>query len=463
MLATFSVIVTTDCNNGISKDGEIQATSQSTSNFFKEITCGKRNNAIIMGRVTYESLPDDKRPLAGRKNVVISRSWKQEDHPDLIIYNSFLEALEGIGNQPKAYDDVFVMGGEQLFHTALNDFGYLCKKVYVTKFKADYDCDQYFPWDTVKDWTLHCDVFKTRDFNRFTFVAPQNTHQEEGYLNLLRSILAEGEQKSDRTGTGTVSQFGLTTSFDISERIPILTTKKVSYEHILKELLFFVSGKTDTNILSNQNVKIWEGNTSRKFLDERGLIDYESGDMGPMYGHQWRHAGEIYEGCDKEYEGIDQLKNLINQIRTDPHSRRLVLSSWDVAQLHLMVLAPCHCMVQFNVSGDRKYLDCLLIQRSADMFLGVPYNIASYAFLTYMIAHITNLKPRRLNITFGDAHIYQSHVDQVRRQLSRTPRPFPKLKFRGASRLREIDDFKLENFVIEDYTPCPPITAKMAI
>jgi len=463
MLASFSVIVSTDCNNGISKDGEIQTQSQSTSNHFKELTCGKRNNAIIMGRITYESIPEDKRPLPGRKNVVISRTWKQEDHPEIIIYSSFLEALEGIGNQPKAYDDVFVMGGEQIFHTAICDFGYLCKKVYVTKFKADFDCDQFFPWDAVKEWKLFCDIYKTRDFNRFTFIAPQNTHQEEGYLDLLRDILSNGESKTDRTQVGIISSFGKNLSFDISERIPILTTKKVNHESIIKELLFFISGKTDTNILSQQSVKIWEGNTSRKFLDERGLVDYEVGDMGPMYGHQWRHWGADYEGCNASHDGIDQLSNIINEIRTNPHSRRLVLSAWNVQQLPLMVLAPCHCMVQFNVSGDKKWLDCLLFQRSADMFLGVPYNIASYAFLTYMIAHITGLRPRKLNIAFGDAHIYQNHIDQVKKQLSRTPRPFPKLKFRGAAKLKEIDDFKLDNFVIEDYVSCPAITAKMAV
>ena len=463
-LSRFSIIVAIDSGNGIAKDGELPWSCRSDIKFFRDTTYGRGKNAVIMGRITYESIPEDARPLQGRHNIVISRTWKQEVHPEITVCESLLDALSVIGGTSKNYDECFVAGGEQLYQEAVYEFGYLCNRIYVTRFKTDYSCDQFFPWDCVSKFKRFQDPQITRDFTRHVFV-PEEFHPEYAYLNCLKEVLENGESKVDRTNTGTMSLFGMKMAFDISKRIPIITTKKINYDTIIKELLFFISGKTDTNILKDQGVNIWKDNTTREFLDKAGLDEYEVGDMGPLYPHQFRHWGAEYKGSNINYEGqgIDQLSNIIKEIRTNPHSRRLIISAWNVSDLNKMCLNPCHCMVQFNVSGDRKYLDCQLYQRSGDMFLGVPYNITSYCILTYMIAHITGLRPRKFTHIIGDGHIYLNHIDQVNRQLKRTPRPFPRLSFRGGARLHEIDDFNFQSFIIENYVSCPAIVGKMAI
>lgn len=460
-LASFSIIVAVDSNNGIAKNHNIPWHSPEDMRFFRDTTKGKNKNAIIMGRITYESIPEEHRPLEGRMCVIISRTWKQENHPDIKVYPSLTDALVGLGSS-KIYEEVFIAGGEQIYKEAIEKFLYLCKKAYVTKFKMDYVCDQFFPFDAIKDQPLFCDVAKSRDYSRYIFT-PKVSHSEYQYLNLLKEVVS-GEQKVDRTGVGTRSLFGARMEFNMESTIPILTTKKVNFEAVIKELLFFISGKTDTRILSEQGIKIWEANTKKEILERIGL-PWNEGDMGPGYGWQWRHYGAPYEGCDKDYGsvGIDQLKNLIEGIRNEPHSRRHILTAWNPAQIDQMVLPPCHILAQFNVSSDKKYLDCQLYQRSGDMFLGVPFNIASYAFLTYMIASITALRPRKFIHVIGDAHIYNNHMTQVSTQLNRMPRPFPTLKFRNATRIHEIDDFNFDSFIIEGYSSWAYINAEMAV
>lgn len=471
-LAKFSIIVAIDSGNGISKNGEIPWNSGEDMKFFRETTIGKGKNVVIMGRITYESIPEEFRPLKGRKCIIISRSWKQDAHPEISVYSSLTEALAGLGANINAYDDIFIAGGEQIYAEAVRDYMYLCKKVYVTRFKLDYSCTQVFPYDMVKELNQNMEPVKTRDYVRYTFL-PSEIHDEMQYLNLLDEVQHNGEPKPDRTGVGTNSIFGARMVFDLRDRIPILTTKKVNFEAIIKELLFFISGKTDTRILEEQGVKIWKQNTSREFLLKHDLKyikdgverNFDEGDFGTSYGFQWRSWGAEYQGCDEIYKGkgIDQLSNLISGIRTDPHSRRHILSAWNVSQLNQMALAPCHLLAQFYVSSDRKWLDCQLYQRSGDLFLGIPFNITSYALLTAMIAHITQLKPRKLIHVIGDAHIYNNHSLQVKKQLFRTPRPFAKLCFRESTRIHEIDDFTFNSFIIENYNSWPAISADMAI
>lgn len=463
-LCPFSIIVSIDACNGIAKNRSEPWVNKDIGKFIRETTIGRGKNVVIMGRNTYENIPEERRPLEGRRCVVVSRSWRQEEHPEISVYPSLIDALAGVGASMNQYDDVFVIGGEQLFNEAVKKFIYLCKKIIVTKFKVDYTCDQHFPYDLVKDYPLVVDPIKMKDYTRYSY-APKVTHDEFQYIKALENIKRDGELKSDRTGTGTISMFGsIHMEFDLRDRIPIITTKKVSYDIIIKELLFFISGKTDTSILSDDGIKIWEANTSKKKLEELGL-PWDQYDMGPGYGFQWRHYGAEYRGCHEDYkgEGIDQLKTLINNIRNNPFSRRHILTAWNPNQLDEMALPPCHMVAQFNVSGDRRYLDCELYQRSGDMFLGVPFNITSYCLLTYMIAHITGLKPRKFTHVIGDAHIYNNHSSAVNRQIARTPRPFPTLSFREATRLHEIDDFKFDSFIIEGYTSWPIITADMAV
>lgn len=282
--------------------------------------------------------------------------------------------------------------------------------------------------------------------------------QESQYLDLMRKILTEGEERDDRTGTGTISIFGERMVFDISESFPLLTTKKVFFDKIISELLFFISGKTDTKILESQNNNIWKGNTRKEFLEKKGLT-WEEGDMGPGYSFQWRHYGDEYKGCNFEYKGIDQLNNLIEGIKNDPFGRRHILCSWNVKDLDSMALPPCHCLVQFYVSKDGK-LDCQMYQRSADFFLGVPFNIASYSLLTYMIAHVCNLKPRKFIHIFGDTHIYKNHIEQVEKQLERQPYNFPTLSLND--KIDNIFNFKSDDFTVNNYQCHPYIKAEMS-
>ena len=810
-LPHFNLIVAIDANGGIAKNGSMPWNHKSDMKFFRDTTIGAGKNAVIMGRVTYESIPPAHRPLNERLNVVVSSTWRQEDKQGITVVPTFVDALVTLGN--KRYDTIWVIGGETLYLSVIKDYLYLCDKMFITRFKTDYGCDKYFPWDEVKNFPKFQDELKTQDYTRY-YLKPSKDHQEYRYINLLREIYFSGDNRADRTGVGTKSMFAKTLEFDISERIPLLTVKKMVYESVLKEILFFVSGSTDTKELEAVGVNYWRGNTSRKFLDDRKL-NYQEGDMGPCfvagtmiatqngykkiedvliddmlythtgelhsicnlqqrnfagdlftikaryhpkiqctdehpfycrkyqikregkerkntvilddpewisakdldksyligmpieqteetpkinglvldkpeywfmmgyflgdgwiqepeqhrihfaiadsqnnnivsklrqvlniaiktsektskcevyrvgnkqwyeilshfgkyahgkkipewvhkapknliekfldgycsadgcirktktnesrrfttvspdiayslqrlylklgkfasisfqkrsykkkfseqrekesfyrdcyfieiydsprrnnysmidgnhawfaisniqkektktkvfnfevetdnsyiannlavhncYGFQWRFWGAEYEGAHENYtgKGIDQLRNLICGLRDDPLSRRHIMTCLNVADFDRMVLYPCHHTVQFYVSSDRQHLDCMMHQRSGDMALGVPTNIFMYAVLTYMIAHVCNYKPRKLTITIGDAHIYNSHASGVERMLDRTPRPWATLRFKDPDKIRDIDQFKFDNFIIENYTSWPFIQLQMAV
>ncbi|XP_059350281.1 thymidylate synthase-like isoform X2 [Daphnia carinata] len=244
-------------------------------------------------------------------------------------------------------------------------------------------------------------------------------------------------------------------------KFPLLTTKRVFWRGLMEELLWFVRGSTNAKELQEKDIRIWDGNSSREYLDSIGLKDREEGDLGPIYGFQWRHFGAKYDNMHSDYsgQGVDQLKNLIHTIRTNPEDRRMILTAWNPSALREMALPPCHCLAQFYVANGE--LSCQMYQRSADMGLGVPFNIASYSLLTYMIAHVTGLKPGEFIHTLGDAHVYSNHISALEKQLEREPRPFPTLKI--ARQVSDIDDFKAEDFVLEGYDPHPKIPMDMAV
>jgi thymidylate synthase len=261
------------------------------------------------------------------------------------------------------------------------------------------------------------------------------------YLDLLQHILEHGRPKADRTGTGTLSVFGYQARYALDQGFPLLTTKKLHFRSIAYELLWFLRGETNVGYLREHGVTIWD-----EWADA-------SGELGPIYGYQWRS----WPAPDGRH--IDQLAAVIEEIRRNPNSRRLVVSAWNVADLPRMALAPCHVLFQFYVVDGR--LSCQVYQRSADVFLGVPFNIASYALLTLMVAQVTGLTPGELIHTLGDAHLYRNHVEQARLQLSREPRPLPRLRLNPA--IRSIDEFRFEDLVLEGYDPHPPIPAKVAV
>lgn len=261
------------------------------------------------------------------------------------------------------------------------------------------------------------------------------------YLNLLDRILTEGTKKTDRTGTGTISIFGNQMRFDMSKGFPLLTTKKLHLKSIIYELLWFLQGDTNVKYLQDHGVRIWN-----EWADENG-------ELGPIYGHQWRswpgHNGEP----------IDQIKKVVEQIKNTPDSRRMIVSAWNVADIDDMKLPPCHCFFQFYVADGK--LSLQLYQRSADTFLGVPFNIASYALLLLMVAQVTGLEPGDFIHTTGDTHIYLNHIEQARLQLTRTPRPLPQMKLNPD--VKDLFSFKYEDFQLEGYDPWPHIAAQVSV
>ncbi|CDO76675.1 hypothetical protein BN946_scf184305.g7 [Trametes cinnabarina] len=297
-------------------------------------------------------------------------------------------------------------------------------------------------------------------------------HDEQQYLNLIRTVLEIGDVRPDRTGTGTISIFAPPNlRFSLAnDTLPLLTTKRTFLRGITEELLWFIRGCTDSKQLSAKGIKIWDGNGSKEFLEKRGLGHRREGDLGPVYGFQWRHFGARYEDCDANYtgKGVDQLQECIDKIKHNPTDRRIILSAWNPADIPQMALPPCHMMCQFYVHlppadnpSAKPKLSCLMYQRSADLGLGIPFNIASYALLTHMVAHVTDTEPHELIIQLGDAHVYRDHVEALKVQLEREPRPFPKIRW--PRKVENIDDFTNEDFVVEGYDPHPSIAMKMSV
>ena len=263
------------------------------------------------------------------------------------------------------------------------------------------------------------------------------------YLDLLQKVLDEGVDKDDRTGTGTRSLFGAQLRFDIDAGFPLVTTKRVHMKSVIHELLWFIAGDTNVRYLQENGVTIWD-----EWADENG-------ELGPVYGSQWRS----WPTPGKDRDHVDQLAEVIEQIRTNPDSRRHIVSAWNVAEIPSMKLPPCHMMFQFGVANGR--LSCSMYQRSCDLFLGLPFNIASYALLTMMIAQQTQLQPGELIISLGDAHIYSNHLEQVETQLAREPRALPTVRLDPT--VKSVFDFRYEHFVVEDYDPHPRISAPIAV
>ena len=286
--------------------------------------------------------------------------------------------------------------------------------------------------------------------------------EEEQYLNLIRDILSEGTMECGRNGN-TKCVFGAAMHFSLDNGvIPILTTKRVAWKTCLKELLWFIRGDTNNEHLQEQGVTIWNGNASREFLDSRGLTHLRENDLGPVYGHQWRHFNAKYTTCDENYDGqgVDQLDYIIKCLK-DPAqrtSRRMVMSAWNPCQLDEMALPPCHILVQFNVTSGNK-LSCCMFQRSADVALGVPFNIASYSFFTHLLAKHCDLEAHEFIYYLGNAHIYESHLDAMQEQVTRTPHPFPKVTIK--LKRDNINDYTLDDFELHDYKCHDVIKMKM--
>lgn len=450
-----NLIVCYNKKRGIGKDGGIPWYSSEDLKRFKEITMG---HTVVMGRKTWDSIsakfPDG---LPGRHNIVLSKKKDSLVTTDRVNVINNIEILNEYIRGHRDCTQVFIIGGSTLYEYYLDK----CDKLYISEINNTEDCDVFFPLISQK-FKLG-EVNLSKGINYYTYTSRDRLEHlpEKQYLEILQRIMIFGQETEDRTGVGTKSLFGERMRFDISQTIPVLTTKRVAWKTVIKELLWMLKGHTDNKLLQEQGVHIWDGNSSKDFLESLGL-PYEEGDIGSNYGFQWRHWGEEYKGCKEDYtnKGIDQIKKLITDLKTNPHSRRHILSAWNVSELSNMTLNPCHCFAQFYVNKRLNTLSCQLYQRSGDMFLGVPFNIMSYSVLTYVLAKLTGYFPGELIHIIGDAHIYSNHEDQVKEQLQRQPLAFPKLILKD---ITDIDSITIEDFDLVGYTSHGAIKAKMAV
>ena len=493
----YKLIVAATERGGIGLKGNLPWRLPQDMAYFKRVTShceaeGKQN-AVIMGRKTWSSIPARFRPLAGRHNVVISANPKIREEAsigdDVLVATSFQDALRLLAEERvSTLGDVYVIGGASIYAEALRSK--LCKEILLTTVRKEFECDTYFPDVTSlgfsKSHSVEAHVHDGVAIDMAVYAqkseaeAAQSTagvppmvpsgaaaaaaasHPEMQYLDLIRQIIESGDRRGDRTGVGTLSKFGVTMRYSLrGESFPLLTTKRVFWRGVAEELLWFISGDTNANTLKDKGVHIWDGNGSREFLDRIGLTEREEMDLGPVYGFQWRHFGAQYTDMHADYtgQGVDQLAEVIRKIKTNPTDRRIIMSAWNPAAMPLMALPPCHMFCQFFVANGE--LSCQMYQRSADMGLGVPFNIASYALLTRMIAQVCGLQAGDFVHVIGDAHVYLNHVEPLKQQLAREPRPFPKLRINPEK--TDIDSFTYSDFTIEGYSPHKSIKMEMAV
>ena len=449
----FNIILACDLGGGIGYNNNLPWDFALDKKYFKTLTTNfftNKKNILIMGRNTY-------RIFDNRESYVVSTTLKNNN-----IYDSFSKAYDdAILNE----GDIWIIGGSRLYECAIKHFA--CDKVYLTLVNGIFKCDTYFNINKYQvEWTSNIsqnDINRIDNKNYELIFKIGNVipNVETQYLNTLYDVLYNGNERVTRNGI-TLSKFNKTLSFDLQKGFPLLTTKKMFWKGIVEELLFFIRGDTDTKLLSNKGIKIWEPNTSKDFLNKINL-DYEEGLMGPMYGYQWRFFNKNYLNNDNNF--IDQLKKIIDEIKNDPMSRRILMTTFNPLQVELGVLYPCHSIIiQFYVEkneDNKVYLCCSMYQRSCDLFLGLPFNIASTSLLLHIIASLTNTLPGKVNIILGDYHIYSEHKEQVLTQLSRDPYSLCQLIMPNFNILEDVEKSTLDDYKIYNYEHHAIIKANM--
>lgn len=448
-------------SGGISKQGKLPWSKTDEGKmdmkFFKKVTS---NNAIIYGYNTYISF--GLQPLPSRINILVTESHYFELHDkqneNFYVCNTLDSAVNlGYKLERELNIKCFITGGASIYNQ------------YVEYYNPTAIYYSIINWNTPCDTSVNQKVIDMCPTEGIGQIIHYTNLEEEKYLELFRDTLNYGHVKQDRTGTGTISQFSPPNlHFSLCDnKLPVLTTKRVALKtSVIPELLWFISGSTDTRILEQQGCNIWKGNTSVDFLSSRDL-PYDEGDLGPGYGFQWRHSGAEYHGMNYNYDGkgIDQLQNLIDELYANPDSRRLIMTAWVPEFIEQMALPPCHMTYQLysHKHQGKRYLSAKMYQRSADSFLGVPFNITSYAILTHIIAAIVGMEASELIITYGDYHIYQNHIKQVQEQLNRKPTQFPKIHFKRDLKNTNINDVCIDDIIITGYNPHGKIAAPMAV
>jgi len=471
-------------NNGIGFNNKLPWVLKNDLKNFQLITSktvkSYTKNLVVMGRKTWESIPNKSKPLNNRINIILTHNksselkTKIESYKDTYVKYDFDDIIKTCElNSEYNISNIFIIGGETIYKKAVES-NYV-SKIYVTEIYNTFECDTYFPKIDNSKYVLsyiskfNCEnniYYRYLEYNKKT----QNTIEwknipEEIYLKTLNKIITTGIESDDRTGIGTLSIFGERFEYDLSDTFPALTTKKIFLRGIFEELMLYISGKTDNTILNNKNIHIWDGNTSREFLDNRGLYHYPENDMGETYGFNLRHYGAFYGTCKNNYnnKGFDQLQYVLYLIKNEPSSRRIIINLWNPATQSKAALPACLCFYQFYVDTKNKKLNLQLYIRSSDFFLANNWNTLTGALLVNMICNLNdiNLTPGKLIFITGDTHIYKNHLIQVKENLKRNPKPFPKLIFKETK--NDIYDYKYEDLELIDYNPHKNIKAPMAI
>jgi thymidylate synthase len=434
----YEIITACTKNYGIGKDNDLPWHCPEELRLFRDKT---RDSVIVCGRKTTDNLPS---------------------LPDRIVYTaskvngSLEQQLEKL-RTTYPHKNIFIAGGGEIYDYTFRKLPHLVSKLHISIMKEDCQCDTYITEFKRQEWV----VIEEYDYPNFTHYVLKYDPREAQYTDLIRSI--QRVFRSTRNSE-TASVFGKTLKFDLSDgRFPLLTTKKMFFRGIVEELLFFIKGETDSKLLEAKGVNIWRQNTSREFLDSNGFHDRKEGLMGPMYGFQWRSFNSMYDDAtgEKLTEGVDQLQNVVELIRTDPMSRRIILTSFNPRQAWQGVLYPCHSLiVQFYVS-DTGHLDMFCYNRSQDLFLGTPFNIASSALLLLLIAKVTDKKVGTLHMSLGDVHLYKSHYDIAQSQTERAPYEFPKVTFPDVKTLEDVENMTYRDFSLERYQSHPALKADM--
>jgi dihydrofolate reductase/thymidylate synthase len=449
--------------------------------FFRTLTVGQGNNAVIMGKNTFASIGH--KPFPNRTNIVVSNTlYNDVNTISTSLSNTYYitpSLTEAIKKARKLVTgDVFIIGGLDILKEALHreDIDY----IYVTIISGR-RIDQIPDDSTIKfEYTTPAsNILKSRTLYEsdeysllfHEFWNYKLNSEEEKITGLIKNVLENGKKRIDRTSVGTIGLFAQTFRLDISTHFPLLTSKRVFWKGVVEELLWFLRGSSDTKELEEKGVNIWKGNTSREFLDSRGLTHYREGELGPGYGYQWRSFGKKYYTLDEERQlmcdgykqtekrGVDQIAEVIRMLREDRYSRRILVSAWNVIELENMALPPCHYAFQFYADGDD--LSILVNMRSCDIFLGLPFNIASYALLTYLIAKMVDMRPKEMVFMLGDAHIYSNHIEQCYKLLERPLRELPTVIIK--EKKEKIEDYQFEDIELLNYNPHPIIKADMAV
>ena len=473
----FNIILAVDKNNGIGCNGTLSWNIPEELKIFKEKT---KDSIVITGRKTLEKLPK----LKDRTIYCLSSKIEIKCNNEIVyIFQNINECVkQAINLSNITGQKIFIIGGNQIYDIFLKNY----KKdltIHISFLNNSYTCDTFFSTENLKDFYIS----KKDEYELFThYEMVYHKYGERQYINLIKDILENGERRKTRNSE-TLSDFCKHLKFDLRDGFPLLTTKKMFLKGIIEELLFFIRGDTNSKILEEKGINIWKGNTSREFLDANGFKDRKEGEMGPMYGSQWRYFNSIYrrkyneeklnddddlfqfidvinssrlDNTDLPDFNYDQLKFVINEIKTNPTSRRILLTSFNPAQVKKGVLWPCHSItLQFYVQDE--FLDMFCFCRSQDIGLGTGFNIASSSLLLMIIAKLTNLTPRYMNLSMGDAHIYADHIEPIRSQLDRMPYVFPTLILPEFTTLEDVEKLTFDDFKLMDYKYYPTIKMPM--